>query len=335
MKINELGENNLIQILEKLISKNKPNFKPNSLVSQLMSIGDDAAIWSDLSANYCITTDSMIENVHFKKQFTNWDDLGWKAISVNQSDIAAMGFNPIYSVVSIGVPKNTEVESIKHLYKGMLKATKQNGGEIVGGDTVRSSLITINISMIGVRGKENNQKTNFLSRSNAIPKDSIAVTGYLGNSAAGFNILKKPHKLEEKIIKYLSKSHLRPQPKVQTGITLCNNGIKSAIDISDGFMQDITRICKSSNVGAKIEVSKIPVHKYLKKAFPNNWLNYAMNGGEDYEILFTGPSELIKKIAEKSKTKITIIGEITKSKKIEIINKTNQKILEKKWDHFS
>ena len=90
MKINELGENNLIQILEKLISKNKPNFKPNSLVSQLMSIGDDAAIWSDLSANYCITTDSMIENVHFKKQFTNWDDLGWKAISVNQSDIAAM-----------------------------------------------------------------------------------------------------------------------------------------------------------------------------------------------------------------------------------------------------
>ena len=194
-----------------------------------------------------------------------------------------MGFNPIYSVVSIGVPKNTEVESIKHLYKGMLKATKQNGGEIVGGDTVRSSLITINISMIGVRGKENNQKTNFLSRSNAIPKDSIAVTGYLGNSAAGFDILKNPQKLEEKIITYLSKSHLRPQPKVQTGITLCNNGIKSAIDISDGFMQDITRICKSSNVGAKIEVSKIPVHKYLKKAFPLQ-LNHPTQIMETIEI---------------------------------------------------
>ena len=335
MKINELGENNLIQILEKLISQNKPNIKSSSLVNQLMAIGDDAAIWSDLSANYCITTDSMIENVHFDKQFTNWHDLGWKAISVNQSDIAAMGFSPLYSVVSIGIPENTEIESIKNLYKGMLKATKQNGGEIVGGDTVRSSSITINVSMIGIKSKENNQKTNFLSRHNATSKDSIAVTGYLGNSAAGLDILKKSHNLDEKIIKYLSKSHLRPKPKVQTGIELCDNGIKSAIDVSDGLIQDITRICKSSNVGAKIEVSKIPVHKYLKKAFPNNWLNYAMNGGEDYEILFTGPSELIKKISEKSKTKITIIGEITKSKKIEIINKTNQKILEKKWEHFS
>ena len=335
MKINELGENNLIKIIKKLISQNKPNINSNSLVKQLMSIGDDAAIWSDASTNYCITTDSMIENVHFDKQFTSWQDLGWKAIAVNQSDIAAMGFNPLYSVVSIGIPKNTEVESIKHLYKGMIKATKQNGGEIVGGDTVRSPLISINVSMIGIRSKGNHQKFDYLSRNNATPKDSIAVTGYLGNSSAGFDILKKSHDLEEKIIKYLSKSHLRPKPKVQTGIELCDNGIKSAIDVSDGLLQDITRICKSSNVGAKIEANKMPVHKYLKKAFPNNWLNYAMNGGEDYEILFTGPSDLIQKISQKSKTKITIIGEITKSKKIEIINKTNQKILEKKWGHFS
>jgi len=335
MKINELGENNLIEIIGKLISQNKPDLKSNSLVSQLMSIGDDAAIWSDISANYCITTDSMIENVHFDKQFTSWHDLGWKAIAVNQSDIAAMGFNPLYSVVSIGMPENTEIESVKHLYKGMIKATKQNGGEIVGGDTVRSSLILINVSMIGIRSKGSGQKLNCLSRNNATPKDSIAITGYLGNSAAGFDILKNPHDLEEKIIKYLSKSHLRPKPKVQTGVELCDYGINSAIDVSDGLIQDITRMCKSSNVGAKIEVSKIPIHKYLKKAFPNNWLNYAMNGGEDYELLFTGPSDLIKKISEKSKTKITVIGEITKSKKIEIINKTNLKVLEKKWEHFN
>ena len=244
MKINELGENNLIKIIKKLISQNKPNINSNSLVKQLMSIGDDAAIWSDASTNYCITTDSMIENVHFDKQFTSWQDLGWKAIAVNQSDIAAMGFNPLYSVVSIGIPKNTEVESIKHLYKGMIKATKQNGGEIVGGDTVRSPLISINVSMIGIRSKGNHQKFDYLSRNNATPKDSIAVTGYLGNSSAGFDILKNPHDVEEKIKKYLSKSHLHPKPKVQIGIELCDNGINTAIDVSDGLLQDITRICK-------------------------------------------------------------------------------------------
>ncbi|MQG18186.1 MAG: thiamine-phosphate kinase [SAR202 cluster bacterium] len=334
MKINEVGEKDLIKILDKLISKNKKKLKSNSLVNQLISIGDDGSVWSDNSANYCITTDSMIENVHFNQQFTNWQDLGWKAISVNQSDIAAMGFDPLYCVVSIGIPKNTEIQSLKKLYKGMIEAIKKNGGEIVGGDTVHSPIITINISMIGIRKLNNDNKRNFLSRSKAKPKDLIAVTGYLGSSAGGFEILKNTQNVEGKITKYLKKAHLKPQPKVQTGIELCDHGINSAIDISDGLVQDITRICKASNVGAKILTNKIPVHKYLKKAFPENWLSFALNGGEDYELLFTGPSNLIKQICEKTKTKITIIGEITKSKKVEIVNKTNQKITKNEWEHF-
>ena len=210
MKVNEVGEKDLIKILDKLISKNNKKLKSNSLVNQLISIGDDGAVWSDNSANYCITTDSMIENVHFNQQFTNWQDLGWKAISVNQSDIAAMGFDPLYCVVSIGIPKNTEIQSLKKLYKGMIEAIKKNGGEIVGGDTVHSPIITINISMIGIRKLNNDNKRNFLSRSKAKPKDLIAVTGYLGSSAGGFEILKNTQNVKGKIIKYLKKAHLKP-----------------------------------------------------------------------------------------------------------------------------
>ena len=301
------------------IIKETLNLKEDNNIK--IGIGDDAAIVSG-SANQIVCSDSIIEGVHFDLNYFSLEDVGWKSIAINQSDIASMGGEPKFFTVSCGFPKNFTNNDVKKIIKGIKSACDNNGGKVVGGDIILSEKIFISISSIGeIYG------TNFMTRSSAKPGEKIAVTGTLGNSAAGLKLIKDG--IKENIF---SNFHLRPIPKIKTGILLSKNGVNCCMDISDGLHNDLINLCDSSKVSASIKIENIPVSSELKNMFPDNYHDIAINGGEDFELLFTF-NDLPKGLLDE----IIIIGEIKKinSNQIEYNLKGNKYTPNfNPWRHF-
>jgi len=274
------------------IIKETLNLKEDNNIK--IGIGDDAAIVSGLG-DQIVCSDSIIEGVHFDLNYFSLEDVGWKSIAINQSDIASMGGEPKFFTVSCGFPKNFTNDDVKKIAKGIKSACDNNGGKVVGGDIILSEKIFISISSIGeIHGN------NFMTRSSAKPGEKIAVTGTLGNSAAGLKLIKDG--IKENIF---SSFHLRPAPKIKTGVLLSKNGINCCMDISDGLHNDLINLCDSSKVSALIKIENIPVSGELKNMFPDNYHDIAINGGEDFELLFTF-NDLPKDLLDE----IIIIGEV-------------------------
>ena len=271
----------------------------------------------------------MVEGIHFDLAKTSWEDLGWKSFAVNLSDIAAMGCIPKLSTVSLGLQPSTPVEGITQMYEGMLELCNLHGGTIVGGDIVKSPNFFISITMLGY---STNFNQSVLNRSSAQNGDCIGVTGSLGNSAAGLRLL-----IANKFNDPITKTHLRPQPRVEEGLKIRQLGIKTAIDISDGLVSDIGKICVASGVKAIIDVSRIPVSLELKKLFPKEYLSLALSGGEDYELLFTGTEEKLSRLESELDTSITVIGHVEEGEGVELINTYQNpiKLQTEGWDHFT
>ena len=309
-------EKEFISIINKILNK-------TSMDNILIGIGDDAAITTkNIDNNLVICSDSIVEGVHFSKKYYEFEDIGWKSLSVNISDLASMGAIPNYYTVSIGAPKNLSNDNFTKLIEGMKNCCDTYGGSIVGGDIVLSNQLFISVS---ATGRLISQK--YMTRDAAKEGEKIAVTGNLGDSLGGFNLLKNNFDNE-----YLTNKHLRPTPKINQSKDLVLSGVNCCMDISDGLHNDLLNLSKKSNVGIHVDVEKIPISEDLIKEFPNTFLDIAINGGEDYELLFTFDETKIELPFE-----YYVIGTVIKKNSVEISYKKNNKEYYPNldaWSHF-
>ncbi len=283
-RVSDIGEFGLIARLDAAL----PDEVRRSSALEL-GIGDDAAIWQpSLGASVVITTDSLVEEVHFRLDWTDWESLGHKALAVNVSDLAAMGAAPKVAVVTLGLRGSERIADLVALYTGMGDVARRYGVVIAGGDIVRSPFgLALHITALGEL-----QGANRLTRNGARPGDIIGVTGTLGASAAGMQLLANGGSLRQAATAdLLVQAHLRPEPRVPLGQVLREHGASAAMDLSDGLMGDLPKILAASNVSAEINLRAIPVAAAVRALFPEEWLTLATRGGEDYELLFTVPED--------------------------------------------
>ncbi len=325
MKVWELGEFGLIDLIARIVGK-------QPAAELVVGIGDDTAAWRTRKSIQLATTDILIQDVHFDLRTATWRELGWKALAVNISDIAAMGGTPGYAMVSLGLPAETDVENVIELYRGIKDIAKRFNVAIVGGNISRAPVVIIDVSLIGETNK------TLLTRSAAKPGDHIAVTGYLGTSSAGQQMLRAGLPLDKRTASILRKAHLLPQPRVTEGQVLAQQGVRAAIDISDGLLSDLTHICKASKVGAKVWLDRLPIHPRVKAVFKEEASRLALSGGEDYELLFTAKTDVIDRAKRVMSTPLTVIGEITRtdSGQVTLLDRQGKTVewREQGWDHF-
>jgi len=335
MKVSELGEFGLIDYLAKM-AYGVQDKKVEAWQKLIHGIGDDAAAWYGDASIQLATVDSLIQDVHFTLDIASWEELGWRALAANLSDIAAMGGLPRYALVSLALPGHTEVEDVIALYRGMMELAQPFEVAIVGGDTSSAPLLVINITILG---STKGQDKHILTRSAARPGDKVAVTGYLGASAAGLEMLIKHLQFGSEATASLKKAFLQPYPRVAEGQILVEQGVRAAIDISDGLVSDLGHICRASRVGARIEIDHVPIQPEVEAHFGDRALGLALSGGEDYELLFTASTEVIDKVKAAVSCSITVIGEITADKAGEVTlvdGKGNPVSLsETGWQHFT
>jgi thiamine-monophosphate kinase len=324
MKVSELGEFGLIDLLAKMAGGGQDE-------NLLVGIGDDAAAWRGEDSIQLATVDSFIQGVHFPSGLASWKELGWKALAVNLSDIAAMGGLPRYALVSLALPDDTEVDDVTALYTGMLELAKKFGVAIIGGDISRAPLVAITITVFG-----SSQRKQILSRSSAEPGELVAVTGELGAAAAGLEMLTKKLKFDSQLSAAFRNAFLHPLPRIAEGQLLVEQGVKTAIDLSDGLVSDLSQICKNSRVSARVEAERVPVEPGVKAHFGEKALEMALGGGEDYELLFTAKAEVIDKVKQSASCPITVIGEIIAGKGVTVVDRQGNSIEVGKagWEHF-
>jgi len=329
MKVSELGEFGLIDLLAKMIPR-PPDKK------LILGIGDDAAAWRTGTATQLVTTDSLFQDVHFSLGTTSWEALGAKALAVNLSDIAAMGGVPEYAVVSLALPGDTEAEDVTALYRGMIELAGQFGVAIIGGDTCRAPLVSITITVLG---SAVNQEKKILTRSAARPGDRIAVTGHLGAAAAGLEMLTGELRFDPEAAAQLRGVFLHPVPRIAEGKLLGGQGVKAAIDISDGLVADLAHVCRASRVGARVEAERVPVHPAVKANFGDRSLELALGGGEDYELLFTAGAGTMAKVKETVSCPVTVIGEVVadRESKVTVVDARGRPwpMGRAGWEHFT
>ena len=279
MELKQLGEFGLIDLLKK-----DTIHEPGTVVA---GIGDDAAVLLPTPRQLqLVTTDMMVEGIHFTLATTTAVQLGYKAVAVNLSDIAAMGGIPRHAVVSIALPPDTPVDFVVSLYHGMKEICRAHGVNIVGGDTVAStSGLVINVAVLGEV-----EPANVVRRSGAMPGDIVAVTNTLGDSAAGLDLLTQGAWEQHEFAWPLVTAHLTPRPQVKAGQYLACHGANSMDDISDGLASELHEIASASNVSLVVKAAAIPLSAEVKQAaeFLNkNPIDYALYGGEDFQLLFT------------------------------------------------
>ena len=331
MLVSEVGEFGLIEILADMIGPHSHQAGPCGFRLTL-GIGDDTAAWQTPEATELSTTDTVVEGVHFTRETTPWFDLGWKLMTANVSDIAAMGGLPLYALVTLGLPPDTQVEDIRALYEGMLDMARKYEVAIVGGDMVRSPVAFITLSLNGAHsGKP-------MLRSTAQPGYQIGVSGYLGSSAGGLRILLDGLEVDREAAAFLQQAHRRPEPHVEQGIMLSEIGVDVAMDVSDGLLDDLAKLCAASGVGADVRSDAVPMHPLLARAFPEQALDMALNGGEDYLLLFAAPPDLMSKAIEKLGHPAAVIGEIRDASPstVRLLEPSGRArdVSIRGWDHF-
>lgn len=335
--VNELGEFGLIDKLTKEFS--------NINESTELGIGDDAAVLSYGNKKTVLTTDMLVEGIHFDLMYMPLKHLGYKSIVVNLSDIYAMNAEPKQVTVSLAISSKFTVEALEELYAGIHLACKNYKVDLVGGDTTSSLTgLVISVTAIGEANEE-----DLCYRSGAKEGDLICVTGDLGASYLGLQILEREKQIylehpevqpEMENAQYLLERHLKPEARRDVIRYFKEAGLKptAMMDVSDGLSSDIRHICKQSNVGCEIQESMVPINEdayHMALNFNMDPITCALNGGEDYELLFTIAPEDETKIADESA--FVIIGQITKAENgtVLITKSGNRHPLKAQgWNHF-
>ena len=306
MKVSDLGEFGLIERLAELLAAQGGAAFSDRLV---VGIGDDAAVWRADGSAIVATTDTLVAGVHFLPDKTPWRDLGWKALAVNVSDVAAMGGTPDFALVTLGLPPDAETEAIDELYQGLAQAAEAYGVAIAGGDVVRAPTVFVTVALVGGAELDASGEPQVLRRGAAQAGDLVAVTGSLGGAAGGLRALQEG--MEPQVARALIERHLRPQARLEAGTAALEAGIRCAIDVSDGLLQDLGHVCRMSRVGAVVWKDRLPIDPALAQTFePEEVLRYAAAGGEDYELLVTGSQDQIYALARQVEVPVTVIGEM-------------------------
>ena len=334
MRIKELGEFGLIDLLNTMIVQRRAGPDNGAPFSFRLSVdtGDDTAAWKTGVATELLTTDTVVEGVHFTRSTTPWRDLGWKSLASNISDIAAMGGLPLYALVTLGLSPEAEVEEVEELYEGLLEISNQYGVAIVGGDVVSSPVTFVTVSLTGLHPGQP------LLRSAAQVGDQVAVTGYLGGSGGGLRLMLDQLEASPNAGNYLRQCHRRPRPAVAEGRALAQAGVVAAMDVSDGLAGDLAKLCRSSGVSVRLYADQIPVHPLLRQTFPDGYLDLALNGGEDYLLLFTAAAETVCKVMPSLPEGASVVGEIVPGEagRVTIVEPSGvEKVVGSAgWDHF-
>ncbi|MEH2236182.1 thiamine-phosphate kinase [Nostoc sp.] len=287
-------------------------------------IGDDAAVLETASEqSLVVTTDVLVDGVHFSNVTTSPEDAGWRAAAANLSDLAAMGASPLGITVGLGLPGEVRVSWVERLYQGMTECLQKYNTSIVGGDIVRSPVTTLAITAFGQV-----HPSQIIRRSAAVVGDAIVVTGVHGASHAGLQLLLHPElrqNLKDAERTALIRAHQRPQPRLDVLPILWKildspskiQNPKSKIpvagmDSSDGLADAIIQICRASGVGALIEHRQIPLPKVFDHWLPQEQaLEYALYGGEDFELVLCLPQELASAFVQHLGEGAAIVGSIT------------------------
>jgi len=254
----------------------------------ILSIGDDCAVLAGNGPDYLLwTLDTLVEGVHFDLAYTSLAQLGWKSLTVNLSDIAAMGGDPGSALLSLGWPPDRDRGEALDFAAGLAQAAREYGVAVIGGDTVASpGGLIVTVTLTGRVPAH-----QMLRRAGAGVGDLIFVTGPLGEAAAGLEILRRGLELPADLKEALSEAQLRPRPLIRAGRLLAQEGLATAlIDTSDGIATDLYHICRASGAGARIPAAAVPVSPRVTAAAPYlgcNPLDLALFGGEDYLLLFT------------------------------------------------
>ena len=331
MKLKELGEFGLIEKITSQFSKNLP--------AHIEGIGDDCAVIHQENRNsLLVTTDLLIENIHFLKKDISPFELGHKSLAVNISDIAAMGGKPLYAFLSIALPSHIEADWLKNYFEGFHKIAAEYTVLLLGGDTTKSLHdIVINVALVGEADPQKIKR-----RSQAKAGDYICVTDFLGDSGAGLDIILKNLErtsLEEQLIK----RHYLPRPHIKEGQWLAQkNEVHAMMDVSDGIDSDLKRIMEQSFCGVEIYLESLPISRELGTFCHKYHLNtdsFATSAGEDYCLLFTLEAEnhdaILKEYKEQFQKPFYEIGKIISQKTFSYLsNGQKTQIQRQGFDHF-
>jgi thiamine-monophosphate kinase len=304
----------------------------------LIGIGDDAAVWQpSRSQRSVISTDALIEGVHFSRAWMSPDDIGWRAMAANLSDLAAMAARPRLGTVALGIPPEWTPQALLECYAGMARCAKSYGLQIAGGDLVRAPVLTIAITVIGeVRA------SNLKTRSGARPGDVIASTGALGASRAGLDVAKGAVQIDAALAARALEAHRLPQPRLAQGRWLgASSRVHAMMDCSDGLSTDLTRMAQASGVGASIE--RVPIADAASAAAAALGIDpmaYALAGGEDFELLLAIESRAFMHLARRFQARfgqaLERIGTVRADERIVMVNQGREEpVARTGWDHFS
>jgi thiamine-monophosphate kinase len=327
----ELGEFGLIERVRK-----KAQIRQKGIV---LGIGDDCAAFR-LSPGKIglLTTDTLVEKVHFDLRFIGLRDLGWRALAVNLSDIAAMGGRAVGALVTLGAPRDMEVKKTDLLYSGIFDLARRFHVDLAGGDTVRAPFLILSLTVWGQV-----ERKRMATRSGAKPGDLLFVTGELGGAQAGLELLSGKVKGVPGAAVAV-KRHCRPMPRLKEAEALGRaGGVNGMIDISDGLASECQHLSKESRAGIEIWEEKIPILPVTQRVAKVKDLpgtDLALFGGDDYELLFTAPerrAEKLRKALRKLGTRTTVIGKVTPERPgVVMVTKSGErkKITRAGFDHF-
>lgn len=314
-----------------MLTETHQEFRSGGLIA---SIGDDCAVVkASENARSLLTADISIEGVHFRREYSTASDIGWKAMTANISDIAAMGGIPLFALVSLGIPQDAEEEYVLELYRGILDAATESRTRVVGGDLSRSQGFVISIALYG----ETNEGGE-IYRSGAREGEYLYVTGELGGSLAGLELLKNGI-VDDEYAKFYQR-HQRPSARHDIVHDIITQfAPTSMIDISDGLVSDVRHLCEESSAGVRLYGDSIPLcrglEEYARKKGKSP-LEYALASGEEYELLFTSKKWLVDTIhLYINEVPVRLIGEMSTGGCTIIVNGIEKELQEYGYDHFS
>ncbi len=260
----------------------------------VLRLGDDGRLW-------VAAADMLVSGRHFREEWSSPESVGYKAVAVNVSDVAAMGGSPKFVMISGGAP---DPETALRCFEGVLEACEGFGVYPLGGDTTRAGDLTVDVSILGELAAPP------VLRSGASPGDLLAVTGELGASAAGLLALENGGRGPERLVR----AHLRPEPRVEAGRVAARLGVGAMIDLSDGLASDVRRVCGRSGVGCRVDLGLLPVADDTREFAASVGRDpevLAATGGEDYELLISAPEPVLDALARSVGVPVTVVGEVT------------------------
>ncbi|MFC1485114.1 thiamine-phosphate kinase [bacterium] len=307
-----MNEFDIIENIKKWVSSKEKQ-------TSLIGIGDDAAVIPPFKDKLLISKDALVEGVHFTRNITSFYELGWKALSVNLSDIAAMGGMPLFALISFACPaRNIKLENLKDFYNGFRElADLASGLQLIGGDTVKSkSDIFISVTILGkcLGGKP-------ILRNNAQDQDYICATGTFGDAAFGLEKLLAG----ENIDSFFANRFNKPTPRFREGIIIGENQLANAMmDVSDGLSFTLHEMAEKSDKKFEIYYDKIPVSKNLKQN-SEKFMDYALYGGEDYELIFCAPQKKLEDVKNLIPN-ATVIGRVKNGDGVKFLNSKGEAV---------